>query len=176
MRQLVRSMALSALLLGNLSCRTEAQDVTRLTARPHQPSEGASPGLTRLSVAGGRETLLYIPAGYRADQPLPLLVLLHGATQNADLWTRSDEFVRLADEIGVVLLMPNSIGNSWDLMRGGYGPDVVRLDSSLAQVFRRVNIDRNPKHQSSTRTTRAPVWKLGGWCFSGAWSLELGIC
>lgn len=163
MRRLARPLALSAMLLGNASCAAEAQDatVTRLAARPRPPVEQSSPGLSRLSVRGGRETLLYVPKGYRTDRPAPLLVLLHGATQSAELWTRSDRFFRLADELGVVLLMPNSVGNSWDLMRGGYGPDVTRLDSSLAQVFRRCNIDR------------ARI-ALGGFSDGASYALSLG--
>ena len=161
--QLSRSAAVTAILLANLSCGAAAQGgaSTRITSRPGSPREPASPGLSRLAVGGGRETLLYVPSGYRADRPAPLLVLLHGATQNAELWTRSDLFFRLADEFGVVLVMPNSVGNSWDLMRGGYGPDVVRIDSSLAQVFRRCNIDRRRI-------------ALGGFSDGASYALSLG--
>lgn len=161
MRRLAQSLALSALLLGNISCRAAAQDVARLTSRPHLPVEKASTGLTRLTLAGGRQALLYVPSSYRPAHPAPLLVLLHGATQSAELWTRSDQFFRLADEMGIVLLMPNSVGNSWDLMRGGYGPDVVRLDTSLAQVFRRCSIDPNRI-------------ALGGFSDGASYALSLG--
>lgn len=140
---LSRSAAVTALLLANLACGAAAQGegTARLRSRPGSPRQTASPGLSRIAIEGGRETLLYVPSSYRPGTPAPLLVLMHGATQSAELWTRSDQFFRLADEFGVVLLMPNSVSNSWDLMRGGYGPDVVRLDASLAAVFRRCNID-----------------------------------
>ena len=164
MSRLFSSITISALLLANGSCGAVAQDasITRLNSRPGAAGAGKeSPGLSRLAVAGGRETLLYIPGNYRPDRSAPLLVLLHGATQSAELWTRFDQFFRLADEMGIVLLMPNSIANSWDLMRGGYGPDVVRLDSSLAQVFRRCNIDRQRI-------------ALGGFSDGASYALSLG--
>jgi phospholipase/carboxylesterase len=142
-QRLGRNLVVTLILLGGSFCLASAQStsVTRLGSRPRPPTEKVASGLSRLATANGRETLLYVPSSYRAGHPAPLLVLLHGATQSAELWTRSDEFFRLADELGIVLLMPNSVSTSWDLMRGGYGPDVVRLDSSLAQVFRRCNID-----------------------------------
>jgi len=106
--------------------------------------------------------MLYVPSEYRPGQAAPLLVLLHGATQSSELWTRSGELFRLAEEKGIVLLMPNSVSNSWDLMRGGFGPDVIRLDSSLAQVFRRVTID--PGRVA-----------LGGFSDGATYALSLGV-
>lgn len=161
--QLSRTVAISAILLANLSCGAAAQAAggAKLKSRPGSPRETIAPGLSRIAVDGGRETLLYIPSGYQANHPAPLLVLLHGATQNAELWTRTDQFFRLADEFGVVLVMPNSVDNSWDLMRGGYGPDVVRLDASLAQVFRRCNIDPSKV-------------ALGGFSDGASYALSLG--
>jgi phospholipase/carboxylesterase len=46
-------------------------------------------------------------------------------------------------------------------MRGGYGPDVIRLDSSLARVFRRCNIDRDRV-------------ALGGFSDGASYALSLG--
>jgi phospholipase/carboxylesterase len=153
------SGVLLGLWVGTAAC--QRPESVRLRSRPSSPVEKATSGLSRLAIAGGRETLLYVPSSYRPDHPAPLLVLLHGATQNAELWTRSDDFFRLADELGLVLLMPNSVSTSWDLMRGGYGPDVVRLDSSLAQVFRRCTIDR------------ARI-ALGGFSDGASYALSLG--
>lgn len=157
-----RSVLLAAALLGSWSGRASAQSTGHLGSRPGPVGEKAATGLSRLAVPGGRETLVYVPAGYRPDRPAPLLVLLHGATQSSELWTRSDSLFRLADATGVVLLMPNSVSNSWDLMRGGFGPDVVRLDSSLAQLFRRCNID-------------AARIALGGFSDGATYALSLGV-
>jgi phospholipase/carboxylesterase len=158
-----RSGIVTLLLLGNGSCRAAAQSSdSHLSARPGASVEKTAPGLSRIAVAGGRDAVLYVPAGYQPGRAAPLLVLLHGATQSSELWTRNPELFRLADEHGIVLLMPNSISNSWDLMRGGFGPDVVRLDSSLAQVFRRCSID--PRRIA-----------LGGFSDGATYALSLGV-
>jgi phospholipase/carboxylesterase len=154
---------LALLLLGNGSCRVAAQSSdSHLSARPRPSVEKAAPGLSRIAVAGGRDAMLYVPSSYQPVQAAPLLVLLHGATQSSELWTRNQELFRMADEQGIVLLIPNSISNSWDLMRGGFGPDVVRLDSSLAQVFRRCSID--PRRIA-----------LGGFSDGATYALSLGV-
>ena len=163
-RRFHQSITWAILLSGAVVCRAHAQDaqVSRLRSRPAVAAEKATPGLSRVPLAGGREGMLYVPSGYRPDRPAPLLVLLHGATQSAELWTRSPVFVQLADELGLVLLMPNSYDTSWDLMRGGFGRDVPRLDSSLAQVFRRCNIDRGQI-------------ALGGFSDGASYALSLGV-
>jgi phospholipase/carboxylesterase len=163
LRSLARTGAFALLLFGT-SCRASAQSAegSHLRSRPGRAVEKAEPGLSRLTTAGGREAMLYVPSGYQANRAVPLLVLLHGATQSSELWTRSTELFRLADEKGIVLLMPNSVSNSWDLMRGGYGPDVIRLDTALAQVFRRCSID--PARVA-----------LGGFSDGATYALSLGV-
>src|SRR5687768_5373677 len=54
----------------------------RLLARPSQPDGTVSPGLHALQLDPDRDALLYVPAGYRPDQPAPLVVSLHGAGGN----------------------------------------------------------------------------------------------
>src|SRR6185436_15613631 len=94
-----------------------AQDgVAHLRARPAAPTGRAAPGLAALRISSSRDTYLYVPKNYRPDHAAPLLVLLHGATQSADLWTRSSTLFALADSMGIVLLMPNSQARTWDLM------------------------------------------------------------
>jgi phospholipase/carboxylesterase len=133
-----------------------------LEARPRVPDGGAAPGLTALGLSASRDTYLYIPTSYRPNHPAPLLVLLHGATQSAELWTRSSTLFVLADSMGLVLLMPNSRGRTWDLMMEGFGPDVALLDSAFTLVFHRCNID--PKHIA-----------LGGFSDGATYALSLGV-
>jgi phospholipase/carboxylesterase len=139
-----------------------AQTSAHLQARPSAATGRAAPGLTALGLSANRDAYLYVPKGYRSNHPAPLLVLLHGATQSADLWTRSATLFSLADSMGLVLLMPNSEGRTWDLMMDGFGPDVARLDSALTLVFRRCNID--PKHIA-----------LGGFSDGATYALSLGV-
>ncbi|CAA9489860.1 MAG: serine esterase, putative [uncultured Solirubrobacteraceae bacterium] len=67
------------------------------------------------------------------------MVVLHGAGSSAaraiDLMTAP------ADELGIVLLVPDSRGSTWDVIRGGFGPDVAFLDRALAQVFASCPVD-----------------------------------
>src|SRR5437867_2942934 len=54
----------------------------RLLARPG-PCDGAAPlGLQPLGLGRGRDGSLYVPAGYTADRPAPLVLMLHGVRGN----------------------------------------------------------------------------------------------
>ncbi len=159
---------LFAALLLSMVCsegsRASAQvrgDPAHLSARPAAPTDSAPPGLTQLG-ASSRDPFLYVPSGYRKDHPAPLVILLHGATQNPRLWTNSTGLKALADTLGVVLLMPKSREMTWDLMHGGFGLDVRALDSALAMVFARCNID--PHHIA-----------LAGFSDGATYALSLGV-
>lgn len=114
-------------------------DDGRITARPGVPTAPAEPGLHRLGLGVERDALLYVPLGLSADAPAPLLLMLHGAggTGGGAL-----EVARaLADEMGMVLVAPDSRGRTWDIILGAYGPDVEFLDRVLGAVFDRCAVD-----------------------------------
>jgi phospholipase/carboxylesterase len=112
----------------------------RLRSRPAPPTEEApAPGLRKLGLGGARDGLLYVPSGYRADRPAPLVVMLHGAGGNAE--GALAPLRALADEAGLLLLAPESRGRTWDLLLEGLGPDVAFLDRALGQVFARYAVD-----------------------------------
>ncbi len=112
----------------------------RLTSRPVTPTASVTPGEQTLSLGGGgRDGLLYVPAGYVATSPAPLVLMLHGATGSAHGALRP--FRELADDTGLVLLAPESRGTTWDAIRGDYGPDIAFIDRALAWVFERVAVD-----------------------------------
>jgi phospholipase/carboxylesterase len=126
--------------------RSKGQQRTRraaaeacLLARPGQPSGDGQPGLQTLGLGGSRDGLLYVPTSYRADQPLPLILMLHGAGGTAQ--GTLGRFQALADEARLILLAPESRGRTWDRLLGGYGPDIVFIDGALAQVFSRYAVD-----------------------------------
>lgn len=110
-----------------------------LLSRPAPPTLAVTPGLQPLGLATGRDGVLYVPAGYDAAVPAPLLLLLHGAGGAGD--SIAEGFAPLADATGVVLLAPDSRARTWDRIRGGFGPDVAFIDGALAHAFARCNAD-----------------------------------
>ena len=81
----------------------------------------------------------YVPPGYRPDRRAPLVLMLHGATGNGRRTV--DSLVPLADELGLILLAPDSRLRTWDVLHGGYGPDIAFIDAALADTFARYAVD-----------------------------------
>ena len=102
----------------------------------------ASPvGLRPLGPDPPRDGYLYVPAAYRAGRRAPLVVVLHGAGEDA-----RDGLALLraqADGDGLILLAPGSRGPTWDAIVGRrrYGPDVAAIDRTLEQTFSRYAVD-----------------------------------
>jgi len=117
----------------------------RLTARPGSPETAGPVGLHRLGLDGRRDGLLYVPEGYRVERPAPLVLMLHGAGGSAQGGLAPfRELADAADIAGVLLLAPDSRGPTWDVILGGFGPDVAFLDRALAHTFARYAVD--PAH------------------------------
>ena len=117
----------------------EAAAEGRLVARPAQPSGTPPVGLQPLGLDGDRDGFLYVPKGYQVNQPAPLVLMLHGAGGNAS--GGLTPFQHLADEKGLILLAVDSRHQTWDVIRGGYGPDIAFIDQALDQTFSRYAID-----------------------------------
>lgn len=132
----------------------------RLTARPRQVKTAGPSGLQQLKLEGGRDGLIYVPAMYRADRSSPLLLMLHGAGGNA---RHSLPLLQhFADKAGLILLIPDSRAQTWDVIAGGYGPDVTYIERALEQTFSRYNID----------PARIAV---GGFSDGASYALSLGV-
>jgi poly(hydroxyalkanoate) depolymerase family esterase len=56
--------------------------------------------------ASGRRYKLYVPAAYDARRPAPLVVLLHGCTQDPDDLSRGTRMNELAERQGVIVAYP----------------------------------------------------------------------
>ncbi len=117
-----------------------ASALNRLTARPQSGVHPAlAPGVRPLESGEARDGLLSVPAGYDPERPAPLLVLLHGAGGSAErILARFDG---LPDEFGMLVLVPESRAPTWDVVVGGFGPDVAFIDAALNQVFATCAVD-----------------------------------
>jgi phospholipase/carboxylesterase len=117
----------------------------RLMARPvkrntdHPPASPLPTGLQPLGLGGDRDGLVWVPQRYRADHPLPVVLMLHGAGAGAE--QALDPFRGLAEVAGFILVAPESRGYSWDVLLGGYGPDVLFINRALAYVFSGYAVD-----------------------------------
>jgi phospholipase/carboxylesterase len=121
---------LSPALLGRLSFVLDGR-------QPEGPPLAA--GLHGLGIAQERDALLYVPPGLPIQGPLPLVVMFHGAGGSAE---RVLPFLQPhADGRGFLLLAPQSQYPTWDLVIGGNGPDLERLDAALTAVAARFAID-----------------------------------
>ena len=131
----------------------------RLTARPGQnvvTSLKSGPiGMAR----GDRDGLIQMPST-TAEGKLPLLLFLHGATQNGAGMVR--RLGPAADQAGVVLVAPDSADTTWDAIRDGFGADVAHLNRVLEYVFAHVAVD-------PARIT------IGGFSDGASYALSLGI-
>lgn len=120
-------------------------DPARLTARPAAatappPGPAPAPGLHALGLAhGGRDALLYVPAGLQPGAPAALVVTLHGA--GGDAAGGMGPWRPVADAHSLLLLAPASRGPTWDGVLGRFGPDVQTVDRALAHVFGLVTVD-----------------------------------
>lgn len=134
-------------------------DDPTLTARPGSPALTPTTGLSELGLASGRDGLLYVPTGYTPDRAWPLFVALHGAGGASDGWA---SYHARAEDRGMVLLIPDSRGPTWDLILGDLGPDVAFLDRALQYTFDRCRVD--PDHVV-----------LGGFSDGATYALSLGV-
>ncbi len=135
----------------------------RLRARPAGSVGGPAPTGLR-SVGAGvpprGDHLLYVPEGYGAGRPAPMVVLLPGAGGDA---RATLELLRgPADATGSILLAPTSRDYTWDVIVGGYGPDVEAIDRALRETFARYAVD----------PARLAV---GGFSDGASYALSLGI-
>jgi phospholipase/carboxylesterase len=135
----------------------ERQEHERLLARP-RPGVAAGPAAGTIGLPGG--ALLHVPPSAAAGEPCPLVVLFHGAGSTAPAALAL--LAATADEAGLLLLAPQSLGTSWDVIHGGFGPDVERLDDALAGVFATCPVD-------------AGRIALGGFSDGASYALSLGV-
>ncbi len=138
----------------------------RLHARPALLRQQASalplplpPGSHRLGFPNHRHARLHVPP-HDGTTPLPLLVLLHGAGGQHG----GGDAIALAHAAlhGSLLLMPEALSTSWDVLRGGYGPDLAFIDRLLVWTMQRYLVD-------------ADAVTLGGFSDGASYALSVGL-
>src|SRR4030095_4819862 len=143
--------AVTGVALGVACHRSEHND-GRLSARPRTE---VKPGALNL----GGDVIVQLPKT-PTNNPLPLLVFLHGAGQNNE---EMIEYIgQAADEAGIALVVPNSRDQTWDAIRGSFGPDVTFLNQMLERVFEVMPVDPNRL-------------AIGGFSDGATYALSLGL-
>ncbi len=124
-------------------------------ALPVEPYDGP----LGLAPDTGRDGVLYVPE--TAERGAPVLLFFHGAGGTGRRELRA--IVAAADERGVVVVAPDSRGPTWDVLCGGFGPDVEFADRALAHAAARVGADFNRI-------------AIGGISDGASYALSIGLC
>jgi predicted esterase len=119
---------------GHLNVELPAPDAALLSP--------AATGLQKLEIGSRRDSYIYVPEHYSPDQPMPLVLLLHGAGGHAHDGLRI--ILHLADHAGLILAAPASHESTWDIIASRtYGPDLAMVDRTLEHVFAHYAVDTN---------------------------------
>jgi phospholipase/carboxylesterase len=158
-----RQIVLGSAGMAAFGCRSASLDRSlapaRLAAKPQAPTVTIEPGEHRVGGEGPRSAILHAPRDLPAHNPVPLLVMLHGANGSAARMRFAFEH---ADRVRAVVLAPDSRGRTWDVLEGGFGPDVGFIDAALTETFSRVRVDPG-------RVT------IGGFSDGASYALSLGL-
>ena len=111
----------------------------RLEFRPAPPVERAGPtgSITVHGSPGAQAASAYVPDAGRA---MRLVLFLHGAGGAAAESVKV--LLPFADEHGLLLVAPQSVRSTWDVITGGFGPDVHTIDRLLEEVTATYPVDR----------------------------------
>jgi phospholipase/carboxylesterase len=134
----------------------------RLTFTRQRPTHTPlPPGRHDLGLFDTRDYVLIVPGGIDAAKPVPLMVMFHGGGGSAEKILPVMQAHAEANKF--LLLVPQSLMPTWDIVIAGNGPDRERLDAALAHVAARFTLD-------SRRLAFA------GHSDGGSYALSNGLC
>jgi phospholipase/carboxylesterase len=133
--------------------------VADATVPGHDILPGGMHQIDSIDATTGSHHALYVPSG-AALEPLAIVVVLHGA--GGSPLQVLPLFQAAAEQRNFLLLAPKSVGATWDVLTGGYGPDVETLDRCLRFVFERFVVD-------ASRTA------IAGFSDGASYALSLGL-
>jgi phospholipase/carboxylesterase len=112
----------------------------RLTFAHRVPTrEPLPPGRHALGLFEARDAVLVVPEGLDPRRPCPLAVLFHGGGGSAERILPMLEGHARARKF--LLLAPQSLFPTWDIVIAGHGPDRERTQTALAEVADRFLLD-----------------------------------
>jgi poly(hydroxyalkanoate) depolymerase family esterase len=97
-----------------------------------------------------RDYQLYVPASYRMDSPVPLVVMLHGCKQDPDAFAAGTRMNQLADRHGFLVLYPRQDGLSnldhcWNWFdassQKGWGEAAI-IAGMVQDITKRYSVDK----------------------------------
>jgi phospholipase/carboxylesterase len=96
-------------------------------------------GQTQLGLSDeGRDGTLYVPKSYKPGTPMPLVMMLHGFSGWGD---GQKPLFALAEELGFIVIAPESRGITWGKEVPGFDADVRYLGPAYRYVSSLVDID-----------------------------------
>lgn len=160
----IAGSAVAAVAFGNACSLLDWPATGRLTLPPGKNVKTSATGQIRLGLDHERDAILQVPKS-AGQSPLPLLVMLHGATQSAE--EMIEYLGSPPEEVGLAVLAPNSRDTTWDAIGnrgfgGGFGVDVDFIHRALQRAFETAAID--PARVS-----------IGGFSDGASYGLSLGL-
>lgn len=134
----------------------------RIGFRHAPPTEPPLPaGLHEIGLFDTRDYMLLVPDGIDTARPVPLMVMFHGGGGSA---AKILPVMRAHAEANrFLLLVPQSLMPTWDIVIAGNGPDRERLETALRWVAARFTIDPDR-------------FAFAGHSDGGSYALSTGLC
>ncbi|MBW6490935.1 MAG: T9SS type A sorting domain-containing protein [Lentimicrobium sp.] len=92
-----------------------------------------------------RSWIVYLPTDFNIDESLPLVLALHGLTQNGQIMMQFSGFNAVADTGNFVVVYPYGVGNAWNVgfNGGSTADDVGFLSALIDSLHQQYNVDLN---------------------------------